>query len=315
VSSSSLLSLTSHSILLGIDIMATMWAERPSDSFCRIRHGSKDGREVKLFSLWKETNGKPKPYNSELPGRMPPIVNADWLTARKLVKDNGGLPRNVFLDHALLSPLIGGHAWTEIFPRQEAVWARELAAFPHIENGFKKGQDITEQHANVQLVLPWAEIQRRGLAEQIIEVEKVEGFQRHRYYLSIDPANSELPIVNNRLVLEGDTLAIRVLNLPEYGGGFSDERERTQLWAHAAMDLESGTPVLDGYQHDFCSRQFKNAAPDGHDKTFDRDLDFPWAGGIRAIERRDNDFHGGKVVYATELIVGVENCVGFVSER
>ncbi|GEM_PF-5996878 len=108
--------------------------------------------------------------NKEVPRRqviLPTNQKTDWLNARVLVADKGGLPPHVLHDEILIK------LWATLPETEKAklrayypAWARELHANPGKDGSFQKGQDLFDQADRT--VVPWGEIVRLGMTDAII---------------------------------------------------------------------------------------------------------------------------------------------------
>lgn len=73
--------------------------------------------------------------------------NTDWVQARELVKDKGGLPSNVLLDRILVKE------WPTIPEEEKRIlrlyfpaWTREVLVYPKHGKEFRKGKDIVDNN-------------------------------------------------------------------------------------------------------------------------------------------------------------------------
>jgi hypothetical protein len=116
---------------------------------------------------------------------IPMNIRADWLGARKLTKDKGGLPFHVLHDDCLVRT----EKWKkmkELYP----VRPRETLVYPNTDGKFEKGRDIVDSETG--WVVPWSEIAKLvspesiigpkvrlfvdpGIEEENVQVEKYKG--------------------------------------------------------------------------------------------------------------------------------------------
>jgi CheY-like chemotaxis protein len=147
--------------------------------------------------------------------------DAEWLEARELVRDKGGLPSHVLHDETL----VNSDGWIQLknqgYYGAYGVWAREAIVYPEINGRFMKGRDVEDtftDDAGRRWIFPASSIPEIAIGE-----EKVALF--------VDPQDTEYD--DKRVVILAKPEAITVLTqfIQRDGWGKVDQRTRIPLEA------------------------------------------------------------------------------------
>ena len=140
-------------------------------------------------------------------------TRADWLKARDLVKDKGGLPSNVLHDDVLIYPnTLKSFKEQGYYP----AWAKEVLIYPECDVKFKKGKDLSIYCASRNWIFPASQI-----PEETIGKENVALF--------VDP--QEVEVDNKRVVILANPKSITIIyTFPQKSGwGVADPKTRIPL--------------------------------------------------------------------------------------
>jgi hypothetical protein len=160
---------------------------------------------------------------------VPMNERADYLRARELTKNKGGLPPNVLHDYYLVKT----DKWESMKRNLYPAWAREILAYPEYDGKFKKGKDVIDSRKDYKgrrWVLPASYV-----PEEAIEREKVGLF--------IDPED---------VVVEGDNVIVHpktIVVLHPLGSGIMDPE--------TAVPLEMGSGVSENFPDGETRRLYK----------------------------------------------------------
>ena len=152
------------------------------------------------------------------------VIIADWLKARDLVKDKGGLPSNVLHDDVF----IYSDAWKSLCEQNYyPSWAREVLIYLEQDVKFKKGEDVVDMDndgVGRKWIFPASQI-----PEETIGKENVALF--------VDP--QEVEVDNKRVVILANPKSITIIyTFPQTSGwGVADPKTRIPL-----DKLTEGTP-------------------------------------------------------------------------
>ena len=144
------------------------------------------------------------------------VIIADWLKARDLVKDKGGLPSNVLHDDVF----IYSDAWKSLCEQNYySAWAREVLIYPKQDVRFKKGEDVVDMDndgVGRKWIFPASQI-----PEETIGKENVALF--------VDP--QEVEVDNKRVVILANPKSITIIyTFPQKSGwGVADPKTRIPL--------------------------------------------------------------------------------------
>ncbi len=139
---------------------------------------------------------------------------ADYLKARKLTRDKGGLPSHVLHDDCLMRD---ERRPIDLILHLYAAWARELLIYPEKDGCFSKGKDIvdsSEDGKGRRWVLPASYV-------------PAEAIGRRKVGLFVDP--KDIIEERGRVVVYPASIAVLYPFLQKTGFGEVDERTRIPL--------------------------------------------------------------------------------------